>query len=91
MIQTGEASWVIEQNPHRVVRLTTMRRSSSNRKKFTGSSSGCHPQQVRGVDLGRGAHLVMADGSARFISENIDWCAFGALCTRAGGEIVGEL
>lgn len=37
-----------------------------------------------------GAHSAFADGSVRFISQNIDFLKFGALCTRAGGEVVGE-
>ncbi len=37
-----------------------------------------------------GAQFVMADGSVRFISENIGAYTFAALITRAGGEIVGE-
>ena len=37
-----------------------------------------------------GAHVCMADGSVRFISENVSYITFGALCTRAGGETVGE-
>lgn len=37
-----------------------------------------------------GAHCVMGDGSVRFVSENVDWITFGALCTRAGGETVGD-
>jgi prepilin-type processing-associated H-X9-DG protein len=52
-----------------------------------------------------GVHALMADGSVRFISENIDtgnlgvgtsggakspYGVWGALGTRAGGETVGE-
>ena len=37
-----------------------------------------------------GAQFTMADGSVRFISENIDLLTFISLCTRAGGEVVGE-
>ncbi|RUL83885.1 DUF1559 family PulG-like putative transporter [Tautonia sociabilis] len=35
-----------------------------------------------------GAHLGMADGSARFIKETIDPGTFAALMTRAGGEVI---
>jgi len=37
-----------------------------------------------------GAHFVFADGSVQFLSEEIDSWTFISLCTRAGGEIVGE-
>ena len=37
-----------------------------------------------------GAHLALADGSVRFVSENVDQNALRALSTRAGGEVVGE-
>jgi len=36
-----------------------------------------------------GCHATMADGSVRFISENISWQIVRALCTAAGGEVVG--
>ena len=37
-----------------------------------------------------GVHITLADGSGRFISENIDGHTFWALCGRADGEVVGE-
>jgi prepilin-type N-terminal cleavage/methylation domain-containing protein len=37
-----------------------------------------------------GSHFALADGSARFVSENIDVQVYRALLTRAGGETVGE-
>ncbi|WP_417383891.1 DUF1559 domain-containing protein [Gimesia sp.] len=37
-----------------------------------------------------GAHFVLADGSVRFVSENIDAGTLDALATRAGGEVIGE-
>ena len=37
-----------------------------------------------------GVHFSLADGSARFISENIDDGVYRSLLTRAGGEVVGE-
>jgi len=37
-----------------------------------------------------GATFAMADGSVRFISENINLSLFGNLGTRTGGELVGE-
>ncbi len=35
-----------------------------------------------------GCQVQMADGSAHFISEEIDPWVFGALCTRAKGETI---
>ena len=37
-----------------------------------------------------GCHMLMADGSVHFISENIDAGVLADLTTRAGGEVVGE-
>jgi prepilin-type N-terminal cleavage/methylation domain-containing protein len=37
-----------------------------------------------------GAQFLLADGSARFISENIDLNLYRGLCTIAKGEVVGE-
>lgn len=37
-----------------------------------------------------GAQFTLADGSTRFISENIDMTVLRALCTRMGNEVVGE-
>ncbi|MDB5388074.1 MAG: hypothetical protein JWM11_3720, partial [Planctomycetaceae bacterium] len=46
-----------------------------------------------GIGRGKGSggvHVLMADGSVRFISENIKPEVFEALATMAGGEDVGE-
>ena len=37
-----------------------------------------------------GAHFTMADGTVRFISDNVDLQLYRKLATRAGGEVVGE-
>ena len=37
-----------------------------------------------------GAQFALADGSVRFMSENIDARLFVSLCTRSNGEVVGE-
>ena len=37
-----------------------------------------------------GVHLLLCDGSARFVSENINGPTWRALATRAGNEILGE-
>jgi prepilin-type processing-associated H-X9-DG protein len=37
-----------------------------------------------------GAHFLLADGSVRFLSENMNLNLLKSLGTRAGGEVVGE-
>lgn len=37
-----------------------------------------------------GAHIVLGDGSVRFLSENLDLGTYRALITRGGGEVIGE-
>ena len=37
-----------------------------------------------------GAQFAMADGSVRFISENVDLRLYQSLATRGNGEIVGD-
>lgn len=37
-----------------------------------------------------GVQAALADGSGRFVSENIDAGVLAAICTRAGGEVVSE-
>ena len=37
-----------------------------------------------------GVQVAMTDGSVRFLSEQIDIITFIALCTRSGGEVIGE-
>lgn len=37
-----------------------------------------------------GVHVLMCDGSTRFISENIDYVLWQSLGSRAGGEVIGE-
>jgi len=37
-----------------------------------------------------GANGLMADGSARFLSQRMDLSTLAAICTREGGEVVGD-
>lgn len=37
-----------------------------------------------------GVHLLLCDGSVRFVSDNVSSVAWMALSTRAGGEVVGD-
>ena len=53
-----------------------------------------HVQRHDGGGVGSwhvgGAHFTMADGTVRFISENVDLQLYRRLATRGGGEVVGE-
>jgi hypothetical protein len=56
---------------------TTCSSSAERRFQFSSAHSG-------------GGHFSLSDGSARFISENIDVGLYRSLLTRAGGEVVGD-
>lgn len=43
----------------------------------------------RSMHIG-GAHVLLGDGSVRFVSENINGPTLNALASRSGGEVVGE-
>jgi prepilin-type N-terminal cleavage/methylation domain-containing protein len=51
--------------------------------------SGVFNNSVRSIHVG-GAHVLMGDGTVRFISNNISNIIFQYLGTRAGGEVVGD-
>lgn len=58
----------------------------------TTVGSGCggaRPAALQSAHVG-GAHVLLADGSARFISENISQLTLDALGTRRGEEVFGE-
>ena len=44
---------------------------------------------ARSMHLG-GVHLLMCDGSVRFVSNNIDTTLWRSLATRAGGEVISN-
>jgi len=51
---------------------------------------GCdYGQEFHSYHTG-GAHFLIADGSARFVNQNIDLGTFAALLSRSGGEVNGE-
>jgi prepilin-type N-terminal cleavage/methylation domain-containing protein/prepilin-type processing-associated H-X9-DG protein len=57
----------------------------------TGISNGPPNQGGRfGSRHNGGAHFALCDGSVRFISNSINASTFGALCTPAGHEQIGE-
>ncbi len=52
----------------------------------TGTNAGTF---ARSMHVG-GVHIILADGSARFVSENIALIIWQGLATRAGSEVLGE-
>ncbi len=63
-----------------------------NHPSATAVNSTYEEQRVSSFGSGHtgGAQFTLADGSVRFISEDISMSTFTRLSTRAGGEIVGE-
>ncbi|MBT6483507.1 MAG: DUF1559 domain-containing protein, partial [Planctomycetaceae bacterium] len=60
-----------------------------NPPETTCSSSAERRFQMSSPHEG-GIHIALADGSARFIGENMSRAVLRALTTRAGDEVVGE-
>jgi hypothetical protein len=58
-----------------------------NPKRMDGDSTRL--SNFRSDHVG-GVHFTLADGSVRFVSENIDHLTLDAAATRAGGETLGE-
>jgi prepilin-type N-terminal cleavage/methylation domain-containing protein/prepilin-type processing-associated H-X9-DG protein len=54
------------------------------------TTNNCGPNDEPFSFHSGGVHVSMADGSVRFISENISWQIVRALATAAGGETVGS-
>ncbi|MGC1275404.1 MAG: DUF1559 domain-containing protein [Planctomycetaceae bacterium] len=52
-------------------------------------NGGHHAEDFSSEHTG-GAHFILGDGHAKFISENVDLFVFRALGTRSGGEVVSE-
>jgi prepilin-type N-terminal cleavage/methylation domain-containing protein/prepilin-type processing-associated H-X9-DG protein len=48
-----------------------------------------HTDQMQSLHTG-GAHILLGDGSVRFISESVNLRIWSALCSRDAGEVVGE-
>lgn len=64
--------------------------SISSSASFDASQESIRRMCAFGSQHSGGAQFTLVDGSARFISENIDSVVLRSLTTRAGGEIVGE-
>ena len=52
-------------------------------------NGGMHAEDFSSRHTG-GAHFILGDGHAKFISENVDLLVFRAIGTRAKGEVVGD-
>jgi prepilin-type processing-associated H-X9-DG protein len=50
---------------------------------------GIHLEDFSSRHVG-GAHFILADGHAKFVSENVDLFVFRSLGTRSGGEVAGD-
>lgn len=37
-----------------------------------------------------GAHILLADGTVRFVNQNINWITFARLCVKSDGQAMGE-
>jgi prepilin-type processing-associated H-X9-DG protein len=37
-----------------------------------------------------GVHILLCDGSTRFVSDNIDMVTWQAIATKSGGEVIGD-
>lgn len=61
--------------------------NTANTPCTCGLSNGVTTPRSRHVG---GVHVGLADGSARFVSSNVDTALFQALGTKAGGEVVGD-
>ncbi|MCA9010793.1 MAG: DUF1559 domain-containing protein [Planctomycetaceae bacterium] len=54
------------------------------------TSNNCGPFDELYSQHTGGAHVVLGDGSVRFLSENLDLGTYRSLITRSGGEVMGE-
>ncbi len=54
-----------------------------------GNFNGGDNTPIQSVHVG-GAHVLLGDGSTRFISDNVDFTLFRCLAVRDDGQVVGE-
>ncbi len=56
---------------------------------FAINAAPAYENDIRSLHPG-GAMAVLGDGSVRFLGENMELETLAAICTRAGGEVVGD-
>lgn len=73
-----------------VDRAHTCKSTTNTRAPCVSHGGGTNSENYTRSQHTGGAHVLMADGAVRFISDNIDRVTFQNLGTRAGGETLGE-
>ncbi|MDB5338126.1 MAG: hypothetical protein JWN70_3745 [Planctomycetaceae bacterium] len=68
--------------------------TNTSGKHVLGSAAGSSPMNSTATGFGSahtgGGHMLLGDGSVRFISANISATVFQNLATRSGGETIGD-
>jgi prepilin-type processing-associated H-X9-DG protein len=75
------APWIDGQHGYQHVNVPNARSCGFFPTKATMPPSSMHPG---------GVHMLLCDGSARFVSENVNLQTWRAIGTRAGGETVSD-
>lgn len=73
--------------------LTAVRYAPNAYFKSGGSGPAASPASANTVTNSfhtGGLHILLTDGSVRFVSENINFDTYRALCTRDDGSVIGE-
>lgn len=73
--------------------ITTVRYTPNSFKKSApagpASSQASSSTVINSFHTG-GVHVVLGDGSVRFVSDNVDFGTLGGLCCRDDGQVTGE-
>lgn len=85
----GGSAFSTGRNPNSVTADILARCTSTTEMPCTEANDGTQIAAMRSLHTG-GAQVCLADGSCRFISENISQTILQALGTRAGREVIGE-
>ena len=88
----GVTSWISTEFPPNTIQVDRLRRCINKPNApctFTTAADSNTVMYVRSYHEG-GAHGLLADGSVRFISENISTVTWNRLGSRADGNVIGE-